>query len=283
MMNKWMKLGAALGLGGAILAPATARADRYYIGESTDFTGNGCQNDDLNEITASLRNSLDADSWWSGSRYVNLQAWPHDLVESCSSSTYGAGLDSTYGDTRQLTVYAGHGNAGALQWGFKRNGMCDVDFASSGNTAVTGVVRLGQMSGAGTVAAMWLTSCTLKRDRLASKANFQWVRQQFGYHNSPSIGDNTPSEFYVGVWPASNKDSWLDHMEDKPGLWTGDNSPIVVSYGATSAEASSTHNGACLKRQILAPRPGGPSCGNGPPLFFYTSTLRDNGTSSGCN
>jgi hypothetical protein len=283
MIHRWVNWCVALGMGAVALAPKAARADRYYIGETTDFSGNGCENEDLNEITASLRNALDNDSWWSGSRYVNVQAWPHDLVEACSSGIFGAGLDSTYGDTRELTVYAGHGNSGALQWGYKRNGMCAVDFASSGNVGAVGVMRLGQMSGATTVAAMWLTSCTLKRDRLASKANFQWVRQQFGYHNSPSIGDDTPSEFYIGVWPTSNKDSWLDHMEDKPGLWTGDNSPIVVSYGETAAEATSTHNGACLKRQILFHRTGGPSCGKGPPLFFFTSTLRDHGTSSGCN
>jgi hypothetical protein len=282
-MNKqWAVVCGAVGLAGAVLWPALARADRYYIGESTDFSGNGCENDDLNEITASLRTSLD-NNGWSGSRYVNVQAWPHDLVESCSSGTFGAGLDSTYGDTRELAVYAGHGNAGILQWGFKRNSMCTVDFASSGNVSTRGVMRLGQMSGATTVASMWLTSCTLKRDRLASKANFQWVRQQFGYHNSPSIGDDTPREFYDGVWPATNKESWLDHMEDKPGWFTGDNSPIVVSYGATAEEANRTHDGACLKRQILFHRTGGPACGGGPPLFFFVSTLRDNGTDSSCN
>lgn len=72
-------------------------------------------------------------------------------------------------------------------------------------------------------------------------------------------------------------------MEDKPGLFTGDNSPIVVSYGATSAEANDTHNNLKFKRMILQRRPGGPTCGGGPPGFFFVSTLRDHGTSDTCN
>lgn len=59
----------------ALLAAGTARADgkRYYIDESTDFTGNGCQNADLNDVTSSLRETLD-DNGWSGSRFTNASA-----------------------------------------------------------------------------------------------------------------------------------------------------------------------------------------------------------------
>jgi hypothetical protein len=267
-----------------LLVAAEARAQAtYYIDESTDFTGNGCQNTDLNAVTSSLRTVLDNHSW-SGSRFTNSSAWPQDFVEACSSSFGNGGLDDDFGDAASLAVYAGHGNSGSIQFGFARNSMCAVDMASSGNLTTRGVMRLGQMSGRSGHSAMWLTSCTLKKDRLAAKANFQWLRQQFGYHNSPSIGDDTPSEFYemMANDVVSNKTAWLEAMEDRPGLFTGDNSPIVVSYGSTSAEATDTHNNFRYEGRIIFPRPGGPACGGGPPAFFFVSTLRDNGTSSTC-
>jgi hypothetical protein len=238
----------------------------------------------FNDVTSSLQTLMN-DFGWSGNRYANPDAWPQDFVEACSPATFGAGLDSTFADAVDLAVYAGHGNAGLLQWGFKNGSMCTVDFASSTNVSTKGVMRLGQMSGAQTMAGMWLTSCTLKKDRLASKANFQWARQQFGYHNSPSIGDDQPSNFFFSAafWLQSNKNAWLDEMEDKPGVFTGDNSPIIVSYGATSAQANDIHNNTRFGGSTLTPRPGGPSCGGGVPAFFFVSTLGDHGTSSTCN
>lgn len=131
-----------------LLASAEASAAAtYYIDESTDFTGNGCQNDDLNTVTSSLRTVLNNHSW-SGSRFTNSNAWPHDFVEACSSSSFGTGgLDEQFADAASLAVYAGHGNAGVVQFGFARNSMCTVDMASSGNLTTRGVMRLGQMSG----------------------------------------------------------------------------------------------------------------------------------------
>src|SRR4051794_7537075 len=78
--------------------PAFAQAT-YYIDESTDFTGNGCQNKDLNDVTSSLRGALDA-TGWSGSRFVNALAWPQDFIESCSSSFGAGGLDDIFADSR---------------------------------------------------------------------------------------------------------------------------------------------------------------------------------------
>lgn len=115
---------------------------------------------------------------------------------------------------------------------------------------------LGQMAGAGSGFAVWLTSCTLRDGTFPNNANFQWLNQQFAYHNSPSIGDNTPREWYDDIDPKSNKQAWLDAMEDKPGLVTGDNSPIVLSHGTTSSGCLSMHNNKMLKRQILTPMGG---------------------------
>jgi hypothetical protein len=279
MLQGTCRASAALLFG--IVVTTNAFAARYFIDESTDFTGNGCQNEDLNTITSSLRSRLDANGW-TGSRFTNGSAYPQDFVENCSSSFGAGGLDNAFSDGAVLSVYAGHGNVGAVQFGFARNNVCVVDMDGTFDMNGSGMMRLGQMSGAQAGFGVWLTSCTLRNGTLPSNANFQWLRQQFGYHNSPSIGDNTPREWYDDIDPKSNKQAWLDAMEDKPGLFTGDNSPMVVSYGSTSANCTSTHNSTMLKRQILQPRGGGPSCGGGLPAFFWCATLRDNGTSSGC-
>ena len=43
--------------------PLEASGPRYWIDESTDFTGNGCENTDLNNVTSSLKSRLDSDGW----------------------------------------------------------------------------------------------------------------------------------------------------------------------------------------------------------------------------
>lgn len=153
-----------------VAAARTSAAWTYFIGESTDFTGNGCENTNLNTITASLKGGLDV-SGWSGTRYVNADSWPNDFMESCNTSTYGNGGDFAWSDAHVLAVYAGHGSVGSLQWGYKAGDMCTVDMKSSSNVNTTGVMRLGQMDGATASYGVWLTSCTLKKDRLTLKAN----------------------------------------------------------------------------------------------------------------
>lgn len=285
-MHRWVTGGSTLIL--AIVAVQTGTtgaanaADTYYIDESTDFTGNGCENTDLNDVTAYLAGLLRTYSWY-GSKFENSDAWPQDFVESCNPITYGYGLDASYSDQKTLSVYAGHGNVGYLQWGYKKYDMCGVDFASTGDTAKTGVMRLGQMAGTQSVYGMYITSCTLKKSGLATKANYQWVNQQFGYHNSPSVGDNQAGEWFLELVDGyANRQAWLDAMEDKPGLFTGDNSPMVVSYGTDSTNCLPYHVHNSLYGSLNFPRGGGPSCGGSPPAFTYCYTLIDNGTSSAC-
>lgn len=77
----------------------------YYIDESTDFSGNGCENAGLNDVTSSLRSSLDSNGW-SGQRWTNANAWPQDYYESTMASLSGDnspialthGLDSNHCD-----------------------------------------------------------------------------------------------------------------------------------------------------------------------------------------
>ena len=178
-----------------------------------------------------------------------------------------------------------------MQWGFAHSGRCTVSFITScNNPATCNIQRLGSMNGNDAGNAIYGTSCTLKQNRLAEGANRQWLWQQFGYHNSPAIGDDQLAFFYTwlfNVWPVfidNNKDSWLFAMEDKPGT-SADNSPIVVSYGSTDAEALDVRNNANLRNTLYASadRPNGPACGEAPPPFFWRWVMIDNGTSSVCN
>src|SRR5882757_7363484 len=81
---------------------ALAGGPNYWIDESTDFTGNGCENADLNDVTSSLRSRLDADGW-TGTRWSNANAWPEDFIERDLG-----GIDHVAGDASTLSVYAGH-------------------------------------------------------------------------------------------------------------------------------------------------------------------------------
>lgn len=266
----------------AVLAlTSEARALTFWIDESTDFTGNGCDNDDINTVTKSLNSELLNNSW-TGSRFVNGNAWPQDFTESCNASLYGAGNDMA--DTSLLTVYAGHGylegHKTGIQYGTAHNGLCFVTFASSRFAAV-GTMRLGQMNNARAGFSAWITSCSMNSNHLAESVNYQWVNQNFGFDNSPAIEAHQPKDWFRAIGSKSNKDAWLEELEDKQGIFTGDNNPIVVSYSDTSKGCSSMHNDKRLKAQILTPRSGGPSCGNNPPAFVWCATMRSNDDSCG--
>jgi hypothetical protein len=218
----------------------------YYIDESTDFTGNGCENTDLNTVTSSLRTALN-ENGWTGSRYVNANAWPQDFYESTISGL--SGVDNLYGDNRLLTVYAGHGNRALLQFGFQRSGRCLVNLETQ--------ARLGRLGGNKAAYAMYVTSCTLNLDSLGRNFNHE-VRQQFGYHNSPSVKDNQPRDFFNATSSKTNARAWIDEMEDRPGWFTGDNSPIALTHGVSASHCTFVKDNAKLRGGSLlstAPEP----------------------------
>jgi hypothetical protein len=260
----------ALAATAALLATGTVQAQKtYFIGESTDFTGNGCPSNDVATVTESLQTALRADGW-TGTRWVNADSWRHDFIEECSASFGAGGVDSQAGDEQLLSVYAGHGGPGFLAWGFPRDNLCTVDLKDN--------ARLGSMSGAKAGYAMFVTSCTLTPSSLVNHANFQWVRQQFGYHNSPWVKGDQPKEFFDATAGTSNTTAWLDKMEDRPYWFTFDNSPVVVSYGAHMTGCMEVHNHAKLKgNDLRSPRGGGPACEGGQPAFWYCYSIRDNG------
>ena len=252
-----------------LYAHTSNAAKTFYMDESTDFTGNGCENVDLNTVTASLRDML-VSFGWTGSRFVNPSAFPEDFIEACNSSFGNGGLDSTFGDTKSFSVYAGHGNVGLLGWGFKHNSRCTIDFSDN--------MRLGSMAGAASANAAYITSCTLKVESLPNEANFQWVRQQMGFDNSPSVGDADPGNFAWCSRQNNNASCWVSALEDQPGIFSGDNSPIVVSHGANSSDCQFVQSHASLVEDMLnTPIGGGPSCQGAQPGFWYCYYWVDHG------
>ncbi|MGH7890100.1 MAG: DUF6345 domain-containing protein, partial [Thermodesulfobacteriota bacterium] len=225
------------------MTPTFADGPRYWIDESTDFTGNGCENADLNNVTSSLKSRLDADGW-AGTRWSNSNAWPEDFIEQDLG-----GIDHVAGDDETLSVYAGHGNRALIQFGFMRSGRCTVSFPSD--------TRLGTQGGDDAVYAMWVTSCTVHLDSLSRHFD-QAIRQTFGYHNSPSVKDNQPRDFYEETNDLRNERAWIEEMEDRPGWFTGDNSPIALTFGLSSSHCAWVRDTAKLRDEVLlydAPAP----------------------------
>ena len=206
-----------------------------------------------------MRSKLDSDGW-SGTRWTNINAWPEDYIEQ----NFG-GIDHIAGDSNTLSVYAGHGNRARLQFGFRRNGLCTVTLDNNS--------RHGTQGGDEAAYMMYVTSCTIHKDSLSRHFD-QVVRQSFGYHNSPSVKDNQPREFYKETDDTDNYVAWREEMEDRPGWFTGDNSPITLTFGLSSNHCRWVRNTARLKAGIIlydAPEPDA----------WYCYNMFDNGD-SGC-
>ena len=109
-------------------------ASTYYIDESTAYAGSCSNNENLNVVSASLKTAMDARSF-TGARYVNSSAISGDFTESCSPS-FGvggvhAGLDSIYGDSKSVVVFAGHGGAGFFYFQTPWWGQCYTQMSSN--------------------------------------------------------------------------------------------------------------------------------------------------------
>ncbi|MGI9304483.1 MAG: DUF6345 domain-containing protein [Gammaproteobacteria bacterium] len=242
--------------------PSQPPSPTYWIDESTDFTGNGCPNTDLNTVTSSLRNRLNSDGW-TGTRWTNANAWPQDFYEQTFPGL--AGIDSVAGDSRILSVYAGHGNRALLQFGFPRNSRCLVTLDTQS--------RMGTLAGDEAAYMMYVTSCTINTGSLSRHFN-QQVRQSFGYHNSPAVKDNQPRDFYEETNSLRNSRAWIEEMEDRPGWFTGDNSPITLTFGLNQGNCLAVQNTARLRGRVLlsdAPEPHA----------WWCSVMFDNGD-DGC-
>ena len=256
---------AALVVTVAFFLPETkAFAWNYYIDETTDYTNNGCPNiTDVNTITSTLATAIIADGK-TGSRYVNASALAADFFESCMN-LYGQ--DSIYADNASLTVFAGHGGPGVLAFSYPSspNSWCNVDFTNN--------MRLGAMNGAQSGFAMYLGCDALQVPNGLNAANMQWLKQQFGWTNAISIGNNEPRDFYNMTYFSGtiNATAWLDQMDG------GGRHPMVLTQDNNSANCWASHATFKLRGSVgmsPAPRGGGPACFSGPPSFWFCTETR---------
>ncbi len=189
-----------------------------------------------------------------------------------------AGLDYLYGDTATLAVLSSHANAGMFRYAYAHMGP---DGVNQCTVYLNGNARLGQMAGAQTSHAIYYGCCVLRLDSLVNYANLQWVNQAFGFIDDEWNTADELQEFLVFTGPLSNVNAWLMIIEYNPGWFSGSNSPIVVSYGQWPEATEEMHCCSQIAYGInMGYRTGGPSCGNGPPSFYYMYTYIDN--DNGC-
>jgi hypothetical protein len=268
MRTKYLKhwLSAAAGVAGAatalaLSAPPAHAAKTYYIDEGTDFTGNGCDIADVNTITESLQTSLSA-AGWTGNRNVNISAWPQDFWEACSTTYGSGGLDSSYGDTGTLAVYAGHGSPHTIYFGYAHNGACSTDLTANS--------RLGEMSGGSAGFGMWLACDVIQSSELTTSMT-QRLRQQASWQNTIGIGDDEPRDFFDATIAKTNADAWLDQMS------SGGRDAIIASFSNTSSGCWTAMNSAKLKGNVYnSPFGGGASCGGSQPAYWSCYEDRQN-------
>jgi hypothetical protein len=235
-------LATALAVAISLVSKHAPAQETYWIGEHTDYTGNGCPNNfDLNDVTSSLKAYMDADGW-TGNRYVNASSWPRDYWEA---STVPNGIDNIAADARGVAVFAGHGSGSgnSISFGTPNLGACFTTLSSQ--------TWLGTQSGDTAYAMMYLTSCTLNITANPT-ANFTFTfnnetRQEFGYHNSPTIQDGSAGQFFGCTGVNSNVQCWLTYMEPQFEFWFGWNSPVVVSHGFDYANCDWTRTNCKLQ------------------------------------
>lgn len=255
-------------VGSCMLSPSARATSTYYIDECTNYqNGNACDIANVNTITASLQSALNNDGW-SGSRYTEFSAWPQDFWEGCSTA-YGFGDDSTYGDSSTLSVFAGHGNSHLLAFSSTGNGS--FNGGPSCNVDMTANMRLGNMAGGQAAFGMWLVCDAVQSSELGSNM-WQSLRQQAGWQNSISIGDDEPRDFYNATWSKTNANAWLDQMS------SGGRDAIIATFSSDSLDDCwNVHNSAQLRGDVYNfPRNNGATCEGGQPSYYYCYQRRQN-------
>lgn len=264
MSTRTVKTAIAVSIAAAVITmgiTADVKAWTFYIDEVTDYPRASCPNaSTLNTITLSLANTLLANGR-TGNRYVNTNAWATDFYESCYN-TGATGSDNVYADNGNLTVFAGHGSIGGLWFGTIHNNECATDFVTN--------MRLGSMGGAQSGFAMYLVCDALEVPDGINASSYQWLKQQFGFQNTVSIGDNEPRDFYNATTSntggTTNNVAWLNQM--------GNNGrhAIVVTQDDTADHCWASHSTYRLAGSVgmyPAPRGGGPVCQGSYPSFVY--------------
>ena len=243
-------------------------ARSYFIAESTDFTGNDCENADVNEVTASLRQELD-DEGWVGTRATNGQTRPLDFIDPVKRDF---GQDHTKSDAVSLAVFAGHGWMDRIQWGTQDDTPTVEPPEKRCRALFSEDIRLGAMSGGWARAVAVIASCTGRLACYESTLGTNDVTQVFAFNNSPSIRGNQMRRFYRKSNRMPNRDAWLAAMDNRPGF--GKNSPVVYTRGTGRDEVLQTHRQARLSEIEEIPGEGGTT--------WYAYSWVDHGLEGSC-
>ncbi|MCA9710188.1 MAG: hypothetical protein KDK70_30390 [Myxococcales bacterium] len=251
---------------GAEVPPPPARS--YFIAESMDFEGNGCEQTNVNEVTQSLQDDLDDDGWV-GARVVDGQTRPADFVDP---EVKAFGQDDIKGDAASLAVYAGHGWMDTLAWG-TRDATPGVPFDDRCLVEFSGDIRLGAMAGGWAKAVVLLTSCTGRLACYQSTLATSDVTQVFAFDNSPMIWGNAAHRFYRKSADMPSRDAWIAAMDNRPGF--GKNSPVTYTRGTSHDQVLELHRTAKLTEIEQIPGQQGTS--------WYAYTWVDHGLMGDCS
>lgn len=271
------------GFGGPDVGPPDPTGDNgagspmtFYIAETVHFLGvpEGCDNDDVNDVTSELRDWMVADGW-SGVRLLNGQSTPYDFIDG---NRVPGGRDWEHADSARVTVYASHGNINRQQWG--RPGQTPPGFPDLCGVNIRDEFGLGRLGGNASAAVIHATSCTgsTANDNLPiNLGGASEIGQHFGWHNSPALDRYVLARFFVDTGPSdfepndsvdaiaiSNRESFLSNGQARPGL--AKNSPVVFTTGRTVTEVTERHYGARMAEGVgldeVIPEPQSPDIYN---------------------
>jgi Family of unknown function (DUF6345) len=215
-----------------------------YIDHPSSYPTGDCHaadNDGCGDVTGPLRTTL-ASSGWTVHYWTADTAWATDFIDC----TIMSGQDCTNADASDMAIYDGHGNTGMLTFAYSHNGIC---------LGLPSQTELGRLSGA-TTALFISTACCYMN--LALPGNFTdhgGLNQQLGFGGEASMTSDMIGNFYSQS-SGSNAGAWLAQMEDKPGLFTGDNTTVAFTRGATSADANNNYYNCGLRHATCRTRLG---------------------------
>jgi hypothetical protein len=263
-----------LGLATLVLPvlPASGQAT-FYLGLSSGPSTGTCFPDassTFDDFTP-LKNRLLSQGWTGQGPPVlgNAGNPVGGYVDACLDST---GFDDqNRADNATLVGFTGHGNVGIVAGTHPTGDNCDVVLGWP-RWDSEAPARLGSMNGAMAGYAIWSSSCTLNVDNnnLVNFANWQWLQQQFGFHNSPQLYTNNVLGWWDTLNSRNNADNWLYRMKRSPSGALR-NTPVAISYGPTQFWTEAVHRNANLWNNTYRyPRGGGPECGaDWQPYFWY--------------
>lgn len=234
---------------GANLPPFSGDPMTFYIEESVNFSNPNapasCLNSNVNQVGDWAEAALE-DHGFVGTYTLDGAGSPINFIDP---TTVGFGNDGNAADSARVTIYAGHGNSGSLQWG--SIGAVPPGTVTSCSLPIANQMRLGTATGDVSGFAIYATSCTANtlNNNLRNTLGQSQIGQHVGWHNSPAISDfllgsfinQTATSIVDGSvsLPVTNRTAWMSIGQSRPGV--GKNSPVIYTTGASEIETAERH------------------------------------------